>query len=108
VSEYQIQCQIVALLRANGFLVYSTPNELLGSLKKKIGYGRMQRAVRSGLLSGVADLTVVLPNRIVFLEVKTNTGKQSENQKIFERKVKALGHEYYVVRNAEESLTAVS
>jgi len=106
-SEYDIQKQIVDTLRMMGYYLYSTPNELLGRVRGGGGYQRMQRATQSGLVSGVADLTVVLPGRVVFLETKTAKGRQSERQREFERRVTELGHRYVVVRSVEDAIKAL-
>jgi len=55
-----------------------------------------------GLVSGVSDTIILLPNgKILFCEFKDEKGKQSENQKIFEQRVNDLGHDYILVRNLE-------
>ena len=102
--EYDIQRAIIMALRGRGVFVYSTPNELLGRVQSKGGYGRMQRAVQAGLLSGVADLTAVLPGRIIYMEVKTAKGVQSDAQKYFQERVTALGHQYHIVRSVEDAM----
>jgi 3-hydroxy-3-methylglutaryl CoA synthase len=56
----------------------------------------------TGLIAGVADLIVIQPNRIVFIELKKEKGKQSDDQQQFERKVKSLGFEYYLIRSLEQ------
>lgn len=56
----------------------------------------------TGLVAGVSDLIVVQPNRVIFVEVKTATGRQQQNQKAFEKTVKDLGFEYILVRNLED------
>ena len=56
----------------------------------------------TGLLSGVSDLIVVLPNRILFLELKTETGQQSDSQVEFSCIISVLGFEYYVIRSIDE------
>lgn len=56
----------------------------------------------TGLLSGVSDLIVVLPNRVLFLELKTETGQQSDSQVEFECAISELGFEYYVIRSIDE------
>jgi hypothetical protein len=43
-----------------------------------------------------------MPSRVVFVECKDDKGKQSENQIQFEKDVKALGFEYWLVRSLEE------
>ena len=62
----------------------------------------------TGLKAGVSDLVVLMPNRCIFVEVKTETGKQSDKQKVFEATVKGLGFEYYVVRSVDDMLKIVN
>ena len=56
----------------------------------------------TGVLPGVSDTIVVLPDKVIFVEFKTSTGKQSEAQINFENKVTELGHEYILIRNLDE------
>lgn len=62
-----------------------------------------------GTLNGVADITCIykrkkdLQNFVIFFEVKTSKGKQSEYQKLFEYNVKRLAGHYYVVRSIDEA-----
>lgn len=96
-NEAKIQVEIVKFLWSRGFYVFSIPNEAAGS--NAIRQGQM---ITMGLRPGVADLCVLLPGKVVFLEVKTATGKQSEHQKKFESRCIELGHEYHVVRSVED------
>lgn len=52
-----------------------------------------------GVVKGVSDLVLILPKKVVFLELKTETGIQSPEQKEFEKKVTARGHEYIIIRS---------
>lgn len=56
----------------------------------------------TGLLAGVSDLIVVLPNKLLFIEIKTQTGIQSQVQKEFEERITKLGFEYYLIRSLEQ------
>lgn len=56
----------------------------------------------TGLLPGVSDLIILTPNRILFIEVKTEAGTQSGAQKSFEARLKTLGYSYYLVRSLDE------
>ena len=76
-------------------LIFSVPNE--GKNAKEQMYKKML-----GMKSGVSDLIVVMQGRVMFVEVKDDTGKQSENQIQFQNDVKALGFEYYLVRSLED------
>jgi hypothetical protein len=61
-------------------------NSVIGARKKALG-----------VVSGVSDLILVLPRRVVFIELKVPGGKQSDAQVEFERNVGNRGHEYYLV-----------
>lgn len=57
----------------------------------------------TGVVAGVSDLICIMPNgKIVFVEVKTGTGVQSEKQKWFQKLVNVLGFEYKIVRSLDE------
>ena len=60
------------------------------------------RKKATGLVSGVSDLIVLMPNKCIFVEVKTEKGKQSDKQKEFQATVENLGFDYFVVRNLDE------
>jgi predicted Holliday junction resolvase-like endonuclease len=100
-EESLIQGQIVKELRHRGVLVMSFPNEFIKDART------MGTAITLGLLPGVSDLLVVLPGKLIFMEVKTATGVQSDKQKTFEKKVTELGYLYTVVRSLDEALKVV-
>ena len=56
----------------------------------------------TGLLSGVSDLIVILPSRILFIECKNETGKQQHTQIEFMQSITSLGFEYHVVRSLKD------
>ncbi len=101
-DESILQSQIVQALSLHRIYCFSVPNELLGSSK---GAARKMAIFKAmGLRPGVSDLVVVLPHRVIFLEVKTPTGRQSPAQKVFQSIVQALGHQYTLVRSVDEAL----
>lgn len=58
-----------------------------------------------GLLSGVADCYLSIPNAHyhgMYIEFKTGTGKQSDNQKKFEGLASRLGYKYVILRSVTE------
>ena len=55
-----------------------------------------------GVKTGVSDLILVAKNIIIFVELKTQKGKQDPEQIIFEKQVKELGHTYIIIRSLEE------
>ena len=53
---------------------------------------------------GMADLTLFAEGgKTIFVEVKTPTGKLSDQQKRFKKAVERLGFEYIVMRSKEEA-----
>lgn len=55
-----------------------------------------------GVLGGVSDLIVVIQGRVLFVEIKTESGTQSDAQKRFETNVNTLGHTYILIRSLDE------
>ena len=103
-TEAQLQTSIVQALQMRGAFAFSVPNEALGQIHARAGHGRMAMLKAMGLRSGVSDLVVLLPGRVVFMEVKTATGRQSDAQRDFEALCKSLGLEYHLVRTVEEAV----
>jgi hypothetical protein len=60
-----------------------------------------------GAMAGVSDLIVVLPNKVLFLEMKSKTGRQSVDQKNFQHHIEELGFNYYIVRDFDEFKTII-
>jgi hypothetical protein len=97
-SEDQIQQQIVIYFRnyIKG-MIFSVPN---GGSRN---VAEAKKLKNTGLLPGVADLIILLPNaQTIFIEVKTDKGKQSEVQHIFEKNVSQMGFKYFLVKNLED------
>ena len=99
-SEERIQFEIVQWFRNNYCLNHHDPKCLIFSVPND-GKNMMEqmRKKSTGLLAGASDLIVVLPNRIIFVEVKDEKGTQQPNQKQFQADVEKLGFEYIVVRS---------
>lgn len=102
-SEGKIQQEIVMWFRNNYCLYHHTPKCLIFSVPNERKDAREMMSMKAtGLLSGVSDLIVIIPNEVLFIEVKTDTGKQSEPQKMFEKDVKGLNFFYHVVRSLDD------
>jgi len=97
--ENKIQQEIVKYYRANHYgkgIMFSVPNERTG------GYVAMKPLLLTGLLSGVSDLIIVEQGRVLFVEVKTDIGRQSEKQIRFEKQITELGYKYFLVRSLKD------
>lgn len=92
-EEYRLQQACVKWFRLQHpqYLCFSVPNE---SCWKNKNYFE-----QTGLLSGVSDLIVVLPNKVLFIEMKSKTGRQSIEQKQFQQHITELGFEYHLIRD---------
>lgn len=77
-------------------VIFSVPN---GGWRTK---SESMKLKATGVIAGVSDLIIIQPNRIIFIELKTDKGVQSNEQKAFEQKVKLLGFEYFLIRSFEE------
>ena len=51
---------------------------------------------------GVADIIVIKDGKAIFLEVKQPKGRQSDDQKFFEKDAKENGAEYHVVTSLDD------
>jgi hypothetical protein len=77
------------------FMVHNSP-------KNKIDGARLKA---KGMVSGVSDLIYLNPRirRPQFLEVKTEEGIQSDNQKEWERIVVLQGYDYHLIRSLNQA-----
>lgn len=63
-----------------------------------------------GVTAGVADLLLLIPNgeyHGLAIEMKTDTGRQNQNQKHWQKKVESQGYLYIVCRSFDEFRTQV-
>ena len=52
--------------------------------------------------NGVPDIIAVIDGRFIGLEFKTYRGKQSEDQKIFQKRLEAAGGLYFIIRSVAD------
>jgi hypothetical protein len=97
-SEIRIQQEMVIWFTNNFCLKHHTERCLIFSVPNE----GQQHLSGAGVLGGVSDLIVMMPNKVIFFEVKTLIGKQSEKQKDFEKRVNILGFKYYLVRSLDD------
>ena len=101
-EESLLQSSIVQSLSLHRIYCLMIPNDAAGKISPKQA-GRLKSM---GLRAGASDLLVILPGRVIFMEVKTPTGRQSPAQKNFQSIVEGLGHQYALVRSVDEALAA--
>lgn len=98
-SEHQIQAQIIRYWNEN----YPNHRKCLfhvnNKAKDSLEGARMKTL---GVVSGVSDLILLAPNQVYFIELKDNTGKQSDHQKAFQQQAQSLNHIYRIIRSLDE------
>lgn len=75
------------------FMVHNNPrNKIEGAILKS-----------QGMIAGVSDMIYLSPKGIVyFIEIKTPTGNQQDNQKEWEAIITSFGYTYLVIRSLDE------
>lgn len=107
-NESQIQQQIFLWYNNNFCLKKHKPQNVIFSVPNESKNAKEQMYKKAiGLMSGVSDLIVIRENEVLFIEVKTPKGKQSDKQKTFESKVSSLGFRYVVVRSLDEFISFI-
>ena len=102
-TEAKIQAEICCWFNNNFCLKFHNPRCCIFSVPNDTkDKEETMRKIATGLKRGASDLIVLFPNHVVFCEVKTPTGIQSEAQKDFQEQVEKLGFEYILVRSLDE------
>ena len=98
-NEESIQQSIIIWYNNNYSLKSHNPRGLIFSVPNDTkNYMELKRKKNTGLLSGVSDLIVILPNsKILFIEVKSVANKQQPDQIEFQERVEKLNYKYYVI-----------
>jgi hypothetical protein len=78
------------------YLCWHIPNER----KQSAAQGAIMKA--KGVLSGAPDYVINWNQKTYWIEFKTQTGKQSDNQKKVEIALKNQNIDYYIIRSFEE------
>jgi hypothetical protein len=79
----------------NAGIFVSIPNDESNPVQSR-------RKTLTGRHKGAADVVIVLNGgKVVWVEFKLPTGRQSDAQKEFEKRITELGHVYYVCRSIE-------
>lgn len=107
--EADAQCAIVQALRfvlPRGAIVHHSVNEVASGDRR--GKTRQAILVGMGVHPGFADLIVLSEGRVLFLEVKSKTGRLSPAQMVFRDAVQAQGLAWGLVRTVEDALAALA
>lgn len=123
ISESSIQADAVRWFNNNYCLtthnprcvIFQVPNEIAMMIRGALQSTRLpskqidsiiavisQQLKNTGLKRGASDTVVVLPNKTIFVEFKTETGTQTPEQKEFQQSVQSCGQQYYICRSLEQ------
>lgn len=100
-EEWQLQKSIVSYFK------WVHPDYLIFSVPMEATYRNKQYFQETGAMAGVSDLIVILPTKILFIELKSKIGRQSVDQKAFEKKIKDLGYDYHIIRTLDEFINLI-
>jgi hypothetical protein len=99
-DEDKLQAEIVQYYsQIKGRCCHKMLFHVNGKAKNKIEGNRFKTL---GVKSGVSDLILVTQNDVLFIELKTDNGKQSDEQKEFERQLKEFNKSYVIIRSLEQ------
>lgn len=96
-KEWELQCEIVKLLREHNWIVLHIPNE------RNSGIADMQRMKAGGVTKGAPDLICWhMIGGEYWLELKTKTGRRTIEQQCFQSLAAQLGINYLLVRSVDD------
>lgn len=86
-------------------LLIAVPN---GGTRNKLEAVNLKKG---GVVSGVSDLILFYPNKknkVLFIEMKTKKGRQTNNQKEWQNKIEKYGYIYLICRSLEEFIRTIN
>jgi hypothetical protein len=107
--EADAQRAIVQALRIalpHDAIVHHCANEVTEAGPR--GARRQSILVGMGVHAGFADLIVIAGGRVLFLEVKSQTGRLRKSQEVFRDNVCAQGFGWALVRSVDDALGALA
>ena len=107
--EADAQRAIVQALRIalpKGAIVHHCANEIAAGDRR--GMIRQSILAGMGVYPGFADLIVIAGGRVLFLEVKSETGRLRKSQAVFRDTVCAQGFGWALIRSVDDALGALA
>ena len=96
-STLQTSCVKWFRLQYPNLVIYAVPNGGSRNVREA------QRLKAEGVLAGVADLNVLLPNgKIIYIEMKVIGNRQTDTQTDFQQPAESLGSKSYVCYSFDE------
>ena len=108
-EEHRIQCACVNWFRLqypnHATALFAVPN---GGRRDRVSGAKLKA---EGVLPGVSDLILLLPrgnHHGLLIEMKTESGKQSQAQRDWQRDMVHRGYKYMVIRSIDEFIDRVT
>ena len=108
-EEHQLQCACVRWFRLQypqlHHNLFAVPN---GGRRDEVTAGKLKA---EGVIAGISDLILLKSNAeygALLIEMKTRTGRQSEQQKQWQVQIEKDGYHYVVCRSLEDFMTEVN
>lgn len=98
-EEHNIQVAICQLLDWYKIFYFAVPNGIHFNRDRLKAIKYAQRLKAEGFRAGVSDLVILTKIKPYFVEIKTNKGKQNDNQISFQKEIENLGYTYLVWRD---------
>lgn len=107
-EEQIIQQQCVEWFRIQypDLILYAVVNNSFGSGISNARMGSINKSM--GVLAGVSDLVFVFNSVAYHIEVKTDKGTQSKEQKEFQQKIENEGMKYVIVRSLDQFMNLIN
>ncbi len=103
-SESKIQQSIVMWFRNTYCLASKTPRSLIISIPNGGTRNKREAIIlnSTGLYAGASDIIIHHNGHLLFIEVKTEDGAQSDKQILFQKHVESMRLQYYIVRSLDQ------
>ena len=108
-EEHNIQVSCVQWFRyahnSLSPLLFAVPN---GGQRNVVVAAKLKA---EGVVAGVSDLLLLLPNNdyhALCIEMKSYKGRQTENQKAWQKEVEKQGYKYAVCRSLDEFMNTIN
>jgi len=104
-SHLQITCFKWMAFQHSNIIAFAVPNGGQRNIREAV------RFKREGVKAGVADIIILRPNKSkhgLLIELKTKIGRQSPEQKEFQKNVERWNYQYSICRSLDEFMKCVS
>jgi len=100
-EESLIQAECVEWFKNNYCLKHHNPRYDIFSVPNEATWNN-NNFKAMGVRKGASDLVIVLPDKVLFVEMKDQKGSQSDEQIDFENVITKLNHNYKLIRSVTQ------